>query len=83
MAKEDKTKQLPIKKYFDVKVEVMLPATLHYKVLAEDPEQAITLIKNQSPVGVKHKLAGKKELKIMVYDAGSTMLKFIKNLAGR
>jgi hypothetical protein len=70
------------KKYFDVKVECMLPATLTYRVLAEDAEQASLIIKNISPNSVKHKLIGRKELKLTVYDAGSTMIRFIRNLIG-
>lgn len=68
------------KKYYDVKVEVTLPATLTYRILAETPEQALDLIKNQSPVQVKHKLAGRKELKATVFDAGSSMIRFIKKI---
>ena len=70
------------KKYFDVKVECLLPATLTYRILAEDEHQAMTLIKNASPNGIKHRLAGKKELKITVYDAGSSIIRLIKNLLG-
>lgn len=79
MAKDSK-KLPPVKRYFDIRVEVTLPATLHYRVLAETPEQAVDLIKNLSPNSVKHKLAGKRELKVMVYEAGSNLLKFMKNI---
>lgn len=68
------------KKYFDVKVSCMLPATLTYRVLAETPEQAAELIKHMSPNSVQHKLIGRKELKLTVYDAGSTLIRFIRNL---
>jgi len=77
--KQDKL-QPPQKFYFDVKVECMLPATVTYRVLAETPEQAAELYKHHSPVGVKHKLAGKKELKLAVYSAGSNLIKFIRKL---
>ena len=70
------------KKYFDVKVECMLPATLTYVVLAEDAEQAYLMIKNISPNSVRHRLIGRKELKLTVYDSGSTMIRFIKNFFG-
>lgn len=72
-----------VKKYFDVKVEVMLPATLTYRVLAEDAQQAATMIKGMNPTAVKHKLIGRKEIKLTVYDSGSSMIRFIKNLLGR
>lgn len=80
---KEKSKTPPIKQYYDVKVECLLPATLIYKVLAETPQQASEMIKNMQPVGVKHKLIGRKELKLVVYDAGSTMIKFMKHLIGR
>jgi hypothetical protein len=70
------------KKYFDVKVETMLPATVTYRVLAEDAQQACELLKNATPIQVKYKLGGKKDIKLVVYDAGSTMIRFIKRLMG-
>lgn len=68
--------------YYDVKVECMLPATVTYRVLAEDAVQAAELIKGMSPVGVKHRLLGKKDIKLSVYKAGSSMLEWMKNLVG-
>jgi hypothetical protein len=79
---EEKAKLPPPKFYFDVKVECMLPATLTYRVLAEDARQAAELIKGQSPTQVKHKLIGRKEIKLTVYDAGSSMIKWMQNLFG-
>lgn len=70
------------KYYFDVKVECMLPAVLTYRVLAETPEQAADLIKGQQPTGVQHKLIGRKELMLKVYDASSSMMRFMKKLLG-
>jgi hypothetical protein len=68
--------------YYDVRIECMLPATLTYRVLAEDPQQASELIKGLSPTGIKHKLVGKRDIKLSVYDAGSSMLRWAKNLLG-
>lgn len=70
------------KKYYDVKVECMLPATLTYRVLAEDADEAAKMIKNLSPNQIKHKLIGRKEFKISVYDSGSSIIRFVKNLLG-
>jgi hypothetical protein len=70
------------KYYYDVKIECMLPATLLYRVLAEDPQQASMMIKGLSPTGVKYRLPGRKEIKMMIYDAGSTMIRLVKNLLG-
>jgi len=72
----------PVKQYFDVRVECMLPATLTYRVLAENPEQAAALIKGQTPVSVKHRLIGRKELKLIVFNAGSVMIRYMKKLLG-
>ena len=82
---KEKPKSPPIvpKYYYDVKVECMLPATLTYRVLAEDAKQASELIRGASPVGVKHRLIGKKDIKMSVYRAGSSMLEWAKNLLGR
>lgn len=66
--------------WYDIKVDALLPATLIYRVLAENPLQAVELIKGQTPTGVKHKLIGRKELKLMVYDAGSSIIKLILNV---
>jgi len=67
--------------YYDVKVECLLPATLVYKVLAEDPQQASELIKGKVPNSVQHRLAGRKEQSLKVYDSGSTMMR-LKRLLG-
>ncbi len=71
------------KKYYEVKVECTLPATVTYRILAETPEQALDLIKGKSPNGVKHRLAGRRDIKVMVYDSGSTIVRLVKNLLGR
>lgn len=71
------------KRWFDIKVEAMLPATLTYRILAEDAQQASEMIKGLQPNTVQHRLIGRKELKLTVYDAGCSMIKLIKNLVGR
>jgi hypothetical protein len=70
------------KYYYDVKVECMLPAVLTYRILAETPEQAAELVKGQQPNSVQHKLIGRKEIVLRVYDASSTMIRFMKKLLG-
>lgn len=77
-----KNKTVKDKKYFDVRVECLLPATLHYRILAETPEEAAELIKQIQPNQVKYRLIGRKNLKLAVYDAGCTVIKFMKNLVG-
>jgi len=68
--------------YYDVKVECMLPAVLTYRVLAEDPQQAAELIKGKTPNSVQHKLLGRRELILKVYDASGCMIRFVKKLLG-
>lgn len=80
MKKEEKP---IIKQYYDVKVETWLPATVVYRVLAEDEEEAVKLIKNSSPINVKYKLIGKKDIKLTVYQAGTTLIKLVKQLSSR
>jgi hypothetical protein len=78
-----KTKPKP-KFYYDLKVSSMIPATVTYRIFAESPEQAVEIYnanKNISANSVQHKLAGKKDLKIMVYDAGCSIIKYILNIA--
>lgn len=71
------------KHHFDLKVETLLPATLIYKrVLAESPEEAIKLIGRLTPNNVQYRLPGKRDRKITIYDAGTLMIKFVKNLLG-
>ena len=79
----EKNNNLVIKRWFDIKVEAMLPATLTYRVFAEDEFQASEMIKKLQPNTVQHRLIGRKELKLTVYDAGCSMIRLIKNLVGR
>lgn len=72
----------PPKYYYDVKVECMLPAILTYRIYAETPQKASEMIKGLTPNTVKHRLIGRKEIKLSVSDAGSNMIRFVKNLFG-
>lgn len=80
MTKEKES--IKVKKYYDVRVETTLPATINYRVLAEDEKQAVDMIKNASPNSVKYKLLGKKDIKLTVYDAGSTIVRLVKKFIG-
>lgn len=70
------------KLYYDVKVESMIPAVLTFRVLAEDPQTAADMAKGMNPTSVNYRLVGRKDKKMSVYDAGSTMLRWMKNLLG-
>jgi hypothetical protein len=83
MEKNNNKTKIKQKFYFDLKIDCLLPATITYHVLAENAEEAVKLIKYMAPTSVQYKLHGRKELKLRVYDAGSSIIRFIKNLAGR
>lgn len=68
----------PELKYYDVKMEVTLPATVVYRVLAETPEDALELAKKANPLSVKYVLNKKKPLKALIYDAGSSLIRLTK-----
>jgi len=68
------------KKYYDVRIECMVPATLTYRVFAENFDEAIELTKRQQPIHYKYKVTEKKDIKISIYDAGTSLIKFVKNM---
>jgi hypothetical protein len=74
-----KSKKPIERRYYDVKVEVQLPAIITYRVYAETPEEALLLAERASPNHVKHNLHQKKVIKAQVYLSGTSMLKFVKN----
>lgn len=77
MKKENKSIE---KFYYDVKMEVMLPATVVYRVYAENAEKALEEVRETTaPVSVQHRLVKKKIKKAMVYDAGCSTLKHVRN----
>jgi hypothetical protein len=78
----EKQAQPKTKQYYDVRVECMLPATLTYRILAEDASQALELIKGKSPNSVQHKLIGRRELVAKVFNAGGNLLQHMKKLLG-
>lgn len=50
------SKKQPVLEYFTVKMEVLVPAEVEYKILAESPEQALLLA---SKAGINFKSAPK------------------------
>lgn len=68
---------------FDIKIETTLPATLLYRVSAVTPEEALDKARKSAPQNVKYRLSGKRDIKGMVYEMGSSMIKFVQNLVGR
>lgn len=74
----------PKKEYYDVKVEIITPVTLVYRVFAESAEDALNIIEKSyfklSPKSISPpKLSLAKKVKILVYETGSTILSKFKN----
>lgn len=73
-------KQVSNKQYYTVKLEVLAPTTLTYRILAENPEQALEMISraplSQAPMPNLSKM---KKIKANVWLAGTTLLQLVKN----
>jgi hypothetical protein len=82
LKKEAAKKKEKVKSYFDVRIESTVPAIITYRVLAEDAQQALELIKNKSPNSVQYKLPAAKKLIAKVYTSGGNMMLFMKKLLG-
>lgn len=76
--------KIPQKEYFTVKVEVLAPVTLTYRIYAESPEEAADMaVKQAGQKQFSQPIIGygrMKSLKTMVYNAGTSMVRFVKNL---
>lgn len=68
------------KQYYTVKIEATAPVFLTYKILAEDEEQALEMIKSSTPVDVKTDHSRVKKHKATVYLSGTTLVKLTKNI---
>lgn len=73
------------KEYYTVRVEVLAPSVLTYRIYAESPEEAVEIALKQrgqqmsAPPSI---IFGRmKNLKATVYAAGSSLVKYVKNLA--
>ena len=77
---EEKKKKivLPQKKYYDVKLEALVPCTITYRVYADDEHDALTQIGKKAPTNVKPNVNLKRDIKATVYDAGSSIIRFAK-----
>jgi hypothetical protein len=75
-------KEAAVEKWFDIRTEALIPATIYYKVQAKSAEEAASKIKNATPKNIQYKPAGKREKKLIVYDAGTTTVRLTKNLSG-
>jgi hypothetical protein len=72
------------KKYYSVKVDSLVPTTLEYKVLADDPEDAINEAKKRvhKPDNIQYRLPERKDKQVSVYTWGTFMLHIKRTLVG-
>mgnify|MGYP003404829045 FL=1 len=70
------------KKFYSIKLEVLVPATLSFKILAESPQEALDLVsknitnnQNQPPKFLWNKV---KKIQAKVFEAGSILLALTK-----
>lgn len=71
-----------VQKYYDVKVETLVPATITYSILAEDPEQAMEKYERSDlPIfEIKYHLVKRQENVASVYDKGTINLRLKKKV---
>jgi len=67
------------KRYFDIRVDALVPCSMTYRVLAENEEDALKQMDKKDPTSFKPKLIAKKLVKATVYEAGSLMIRLVKN----
>jgi hypothetical protein len=67
------------KSYYSITLEALVPTTLTYRIYAFDEHDAIEQINKNHPTGIKPHINKKKDIKAVVYNFGSSMIKMIKN----
>ena len=75
-------KEAEVIKWFDVKVESLVPCIQTYRISAKTAEEAIQKATTASPKSVQYRLPAKKDRKITVYDAMTSIVRLVKNLLG-
>jgi hypothetical protein len=74
---EQYCKELKPKQY-SIKLETHVPATFTYTVVATSPEEAAEMIKKMKPTNISYKLSSKRDIRSVVYEVGSALIKLIK-----
>ena len=67
-------------KMYDVHIDAKIPALLKYRVLACTPEQAVEKAKISQPISIEYCHTRTKWLRIVIYEAGTKLIKFLKNI---
>jgi hypothetical protein len=68
-----------VKKYFDIKLECLVPTVIVYRVLAEDENEALAEFNKKAPIKVNPDIRRKRPIKATVYDGGCTTVRATKN----
>lgn len=70
----------PIIKQYSIKIEFLVPTTITYKVSAENEHEALKKIDKipASQSHIRYNLQRKIKLKAVVYQGGTSMVKFTK-----
>jgi len=78
MADKDKITKPIEKKFYDIKLEVLCPCVITYRIFAEDENVALLNIDKQTPKNVKPDIRRKRNIKATVYDSGTNNVKITK-----
>lgn len=77
--KEEKKNNNPILEMFEVKVEAMVPCSFTYRIMAENPEDAIKKIDKHHPTKFMPHNTRKKITKATVYTPGTITVRATRN----
>jgi hypothetical protein len=67
-------------KYYTVVIEVTIPATVKYKVLAQTPEEALEKAKKMAPTDISKKVGLLKRISAKVMKYGTLFVELTKSL---
>ena len=69
------------RKYYLIKVEGTSPVEMTYKILAEDPQEALSILEKgfQSPCAISPKTGHFRKKRAQVYNLGTTTIMATKN----
>jgi hypothetical protein len=74
----DKDKKEVKPQYYDVRLEITVPATMHFRIYADSAEEAAKKAERHSVDSIKYHLPKRKNISMVVYKAGTSMLEFAK-----
>ena len=78
MPKSEQKKEEKKPEYYNIEVEVLVPATFSYRVLAKSPDEAVRDLHKGTLISRDFKLNNVKKLAAKVYKIGTRMLELTK-----